>query len=161
MNKIEFSYRSSSSLAKLAARRFMLRHVGIWILFALGIFSSCLFALLSGYTNWYFIAGLVATIGFLVIWISYYLRSDEAFTSMADPWITVRVADDSIEFETSEHTSKLAWSRVKQLWKFKDVWLLFTYSDTGGYTLLPTNALTEETRNFIEKRIKESGGKIA
>lgn len=105
------------------------------------------------------IAGVVLSYGFLLVWVDYYLRSDTAFKSMPDPKIIVHITDDSIEFMSSEHDSKLKWRRIREVWKFCDVWLLFIYRE-DSYKPIPADALDDDSAAFIERRIVDSGGKV-
>jgi len=156
---MEFSYESSPALARLAARRFIQRRAGAWLaLFGVAAIAGSI-ALAMGFRQWYVIAGVVLSCGFLLVWLNYYAWSDRAFRSMPDPNILVRIKDDSIEFVTSEQSTKLKWSRIKQVWKFRDVWLLFTYTN-DSFTLIPAEALTDESEAIIEKKVIDNGGSV-
>lgn len=156
---MDLTFESSPELARLAARRFIRRQAGAWLLIIGSVAIGCMVALVMGFHDWYLIVGVVLSCGFVFLWGNYYRRSDEAFRSMPDPTITVRLKEDCIEFETSEHASQLKWSRIKQVWKFHDVWLLFTY-DRNSYALIPTVALTDEAAEFIETHVLDHGGSV-
>jgi hypothetical protein len=54
----------------------------------------------------------------------------------------------------------MKWSRIKKLWSFPDVLLLFTYTQQT-YSMLPTGPLGEDGKRFIEEKVREHGGKVA
>ena len=79
---------------------------------------------------------------------------------MPDRKVTVRIEPESITFQTSEQTTTMKWSRIKKLWRYPDVLLLFTY-DQQTYSMLPAAPLGEDWRRFIEEKVREHGGQVA
>ncbi|QDU40456.1 hypothetical protein Mal4_48130 [Maioricimonas rarisocia] len=156
---MEFTYHSSPALARLAAWRYIQRQVGLPLLAVLLLVVGCTVAITAGYRDWYVVTGLVAGGLVLLAWVNVYLRSDAAFRSMPDPAVTVRLDEETITFETSEHTSVMKWSRIRQVWRFPDVWLFFSYGG-GAYTLIPTEMLTDGAKELIERRVTGQGGTV-
>jgi YcxB-like protein len=154
-----FSYELSPGLGRLAFRRYTQRHVGIPISFVAVVAIACSVALFVGYRQWYFIVGLVIGCMFVLARVNNYISSGAAFKSIPDPTVTVRIADDSIEFETTEYTSIRKWGSIKQVWRFPDVWLFFADS-VGSYTPIPAEVLSDERKAIIEKMVLEHGGKV-
>lgn len=137
----------------------MQRRAGTWLAMSGVVAIAGSAALIIGFRQWYVIASVVLSYGFLLIWMNYYFRSDTAFKSMPDPKIIVSITDDWIEFMSSEHESKLKWNRITEVWTFPDVWLLFIYSE-DFLTPIPAEALDDASAAFIKKRVVDSGGKV-
>ncbi|MFG0332493.1 MAG: YcxB family protein [Maioricimonas sp. JB049] len=156
---MEFTYQSSPVLARMAAWRYIQRQVGLPLLAVVLLVAGCITAVVAGYRQWYVVAGLVAGGLVLLAWVNVYVRSDAAFRSMPDPAVTIRLDEATITFETSEHTSVMKWSRIRQVWRFPDVWLFFSYGK-GAYTLIPTDVLTDDAKALIERRVTDQGGTV-
>jgi len=102
---------------------------------------------------WLVIGAPAAYAGF---WRAYYDRVKKIREEMPDHRVTVRVEPESITFQTSERTTTIKWSGIKAVWSYPDVLLLFTY-DRQTYTAVPSAALGEELRRFIEDKVREHG----
>jgi len=120
---------------------------------------ACSFALVAGYRQWYVVVGLVIGCMFVLARVNNYVSPGGVFTSILYLTATVRIANDSIEFETTEYTSMHKWSSIKQVWRFPDVWLFFDCSG-GSYTPIPAEVLSDEGKAIIEKQVAEHGGKV-
>ncbi len=55
-------------------------------------------------------------------------------------------------------TTTFNWSVVKELWKFKDCWLIL-YSK-AQFNTLPLADIPQEMRTFVELKIRSAGGKV-
>jgi hypothetical protein len=75
--------------------------------------------------------------------------------------ITVRIGVDGITVDGGEIANNVRWSGIKRLWKSSDLFLLFTDTQRPIFITLPIVELTDETRTFIETKIKEHGGQVA
>jgi len=159
VDPIEISFESSPALARLAALRYVQRGHGLGVTLMAVVAGVGGVALVMGFRQWYVITGIVLACVGLLAWVSYYLKSDKPFKSMPDPKVKVWIADDSIEFASSEQSSRIKWSRIKKVWKFPDVWLFFSYSEST-FSLIPVEALSDETKALIEKQVIANGGRI-
>lgn len=159
MDVIQATYQSSPEFAKLAARRYMRRQFGQLILWSFVVLAGCGGALVMGHSDWYVVVPLCVAGGILLLTVLYYTGSDRAFASMPDPQVTIRVSAETIEFETSEHTSTLAWGRISKVWRFADVWLFFSYPG-APYVAVPAEILTEKARDIIERNVEQNGGEV-
>ena len=75
--------------------------------------------------------------------------------------ITARIEQESFSIDNGEIVTTLRWKAVKRLWKFPDLFLLFTDIYRPTFVTLPVNELAEETKTFIETKVRENGGKIS
>jgi len=78
-----------------------------------------------------------------------------------DRRITMRIGFDGISVDGGEISNNVRWGGIKQLWKFPDLFLLFTDTQLPIFITLPIGELTDETRTFIETKIREHGGQVA
>lgn len=159
MSEIEFFYEGSSELARAAARRFIVRRYGARLLFMGVSTMACLILMIIGIRPWYVISAFTFGCVALLIWVNYYRSCDKAFASMNDPRVSIRISESQIVFETSEQKSEYQWSRFRNVWRFSDVWLFFTYTD-DTFVLIPTECLTPEAQELIETQVRESGGRV-
>ncbi len=160
--QLEITYQYTPQLAKTASRRFIRRQaagsfLAIAVLPALGVAaylsgigSSCLLIISIG------LPVLIAS-----MWWSYHRRAADACKTLPDPRVTLLLEAESIGFRTSEHSSTLKWTRVKQVWRFPDVLLLFTYDTNAGYTAVPTKELGGEGTLHLLEKVREHGGKVS
>lgn len=147
MTPIEFSYELSPALLRLGILRFRQRSHGGFIMFAGAIAIACGIAFLAGLHEWYVILGFVGEGVCLLLIVGVdlcsALKSAKACRSMPDPTVTVWIMDDSIEFETSEFSSRIKWRAIKKLWRFRDVWLFFHFGATSFFTV-PADKLSDD-----------------
>jgi hypothetical protein len=96
---------------------------------------------------------------FGMLWVQYYFRVLKTASEMPGLSVTIRFDDDSITFQTPEHSSTMKWSLIKKLWCFPEVLLVFTYG-RWNYSMIPVSALDAELRSYIEQKVRASGGKV-
>lgn len=159
MSRIVVSYQSSPDFARLAARRYVRRSSGAFLLGAVVILAICVTRMVTRHSEWYDVVLTVVSLGYLLRHVASYMQCDRAFASLSDPRVVIRISDDAIEFETAGHTSTLDWDRITRLWRFDDVWLLFTYLG-AHYVAVPTEILSDDAREIIERGITRSGGAV-
>jgi hypothetical protein len=153
----------SESLLRQAVFGFWHRSVGIRFFVALLIAALGLVVLVAlGQSSW-IIGGLatVLAVGMafaIVVYVVHYRRSLQKFRQMDKPQATFHAEESSFTMSSDIGTTTLQWSAVKELWQFPSVWL-FLYSK-AQFTTLPLACLSPETREYIVRRIRESGGKV-
>ncbi len=158
----EITYEYAPLLVKAASRRFIWRRAGRGLVACCVIGGMGIAALVTGVASpWLSLVAIGLPVSVGAAWWRYYRRAADVCATMPDRHVTVRVGPESISFQTTEHTSTLKWSRIKRVWRFPDVLLLFTYDKTAGYTMLPTAPLGEELRRYVEDRVREHGGDVA
>lgn len=144
-------------------RRFWIRTAGRdAVLGAVGLIAGAT-AFMLGYRHW-LIAVLIVVFALLLLlaaaaFLIYRQRSLRRLRDMGASAATWTFAEDGLSTETPLAKSQIAWSLVKRLWRFPDVWILaFSRSD---YSLLPADGLSAEVREFIATKVREHGGTVA
>lgn len=92
--------------------------------------------------------------------ISYYFRATRIQAELPPRQATIRIEPEGISFVTSDYSSTMKWSLIKQVWKFPDVLLVFAFGK-WNYTAIPVAPLGNEARQFIEDKVREHGGKVS
>lgn len=155
----EISYEWSPELVRLGARRFISRYAGRSFIALAVIMMLAIVALTAGRTESFWWVVILVPVIYASVWFGYYRRAIKVGDDMPDRRVTVRIEPESITFETSEHTTTMKWSRIKKLWRYPDVLLLFTY-DQQTYSMLPVAPLGDDGRRFIEEKVREYGGEV-
>lgn len=156
--QVEYAY--TREFARKASARFLARYFRPALLLLVGLAVVALIALLSGVGHGLAYAALVAPLLYLVIWNRYVHRSEKVAMDLRDPQIKLTADESGFTLQSIDHTSTLAWSRMKEVWKFDDVWLLFPYGVGSAYTAIPTSALSGGAAEFITARLAENRTKI-
>jgi hypothetical protein len=154
---ISFEY--APELVRKAAKRFLFRYQRKMLWLAAVVLLLGVALLLLDYGGWLAYLALLAPVVVLLAWKNYIDAAVKTSKELPNENVSVTITDESITFATSQHTSKMNWTLVKEVWRFPDVWLFFTYS-AMSYVLIPTKALDEELCSFTASRISEAGGKV-
>ncbi|SHI51239.1 YcxB-like protein [Rubritalea squalenifaciens DSM 18772] len=150
---ITLEYEATQTLVNKSASRFVWRKAGPWLIIFALVALGCLSALIMGGRDWYLFVGLIVPAYYIFGWSRYYYLADTNFAVMTDRQVTIQLTEEHLTFHTSQHQSTIKWELITGVWKFRDVWLLFTY-DMDHYTMIPTTILNNETIQFIESKIK-------
>ena len=75
--------------------------------------------------------------------------------------VTARIEQESFSIDNGEIITTLRWKAIKRLWKFPDLFFFFTDSYRPTFVTFPVKELAEETKTFIESKIKEHGGQVS
>lgn len=154
---VEFSFRYSPALARLAARRYVQRRAGTQLVLAAIAAGICVLGLFLQPGAWYLIVALVFACVYVLSWGSYYSSADSTCDSLRHPPVTIRLTDGSFGFETDGSSSTVQWSRIQQIWRFREVWLVFP-NNLHGYCPIPAEVMSDEVKAFMEKKTTASGG---
>lgn len=115
-----------------------------------------------GFTPWWvlaFGAVIVLTGGLAAaLFLVHYAGSMRRFHALADQAVLFRAEENSFTLEAPMGTTTFNWSVVKELWKFKDCWLIL-YSK-AQFNTLPLADIPQEMRTFVELKIRSAGGKV-
>ena len=60
--------------------------------------------------------------------------------------------DDAVEVKTDRGQGRLAWDEIRQIWKFRRVWLLMM--DSNRFVTLPLADAPAEALQFLDKHIQ-------
>jgi len=142
---------------------FWWRTVGFWFLLALGLMTIVfVFLVAQGDMSWRVGAlGVVIFFGYVIpagFYIIHYRNLMEKLSALGSPRAIFRVDESSFTFESEPGVSTLQWAAVKELWKFKNVWLLLF--SRSNYSTLPLDCMSSEMQSFIVLRIQENGGRV-
>jgi hypothetical protein len=75
--------------------------------------------------------------------------------------VVARIEPESLSIDAGGIVTTLRWQAIKQLWKFPDIFLLFTDTYPPTFVTLPVSELSEETKTFVETKIREQGGQVS
>jgi hypothetical protein len=159
---VQVSY--TPAIVRSGIRRFWLRFAGRdTALGAIGLAASSFGWVVLGYRTW-LVGCFMAVSGFLfvlslLVFVTFRTRSLRKLRAMPAPTAAWTFTEESLSTETQLAQSKIAWSLVKKLWRFPDVWVL-VYS-RSDYSLLPVSDIPSEVQAFIVERVRANGGKVA
>jgi len=156
----EVTYEWSPKLAKMGARRFLLRQgwpaiVGLSVIVG---FLGVLLAL-SGENYWWFLVAAAVAFPWFVWWRGVH-RATRTGCVLPAGRITLRIEPDAITFQRDGHDSATKWSEIRKLWCFPDVLLLF-FRTSRGCCVIPLAPLGEELKRHIARKVKEYGGEVS
>ena len=78
---------------------------------------------------------------------------------MSDPTTKIVVEDDGLSMVTSDHSSKMKWGLVKEIWRYPDLWLVFFHSDEH-YTIFSTDGMSDYIATKIADEVTAAGGVV-
>jgi hypothetical protein len=160
----EIAFKCSPEFMKRRARRYLSRSS-----FRLIVIISVILYLIGG-------AGLVfdhrpgrsaycllflPTIPALLKYLFAYLSLSRVRHDNMNRQIIARIEAESLSIVAGGITTTLHWWAIKRLWKFPDLFLLFTEKRRPVFVTLPVSELADETKTFIEAKIREHGGEVA
>lgn len=152
----EVTYVWSSDFVKISTRRFYARYARRSVVFCLVLMAVGIGALILGWGTGFCWLVIGAPVFFFYVWRAYYERALKICKEMPDRHVTLRVEPESITFQTSDRTTILKWSAIKEVWSYPDVLFLFTYG-RHSYTAVPTAPLGDDLKKFIEDKVREYG----
>lgn len=149
-------------LLREAVRGFWRRSVGAGLFIAIAICAGMLiFLLMQGDRSW--VVGVIAAVlafGAMLaaaVYVVHFRNSLQKFRDMGSPQAIFKASEHSFTVISAAGTSTLPWSSVKEVWKFKNCWLLLF--SKAQFMTLPLACIPEETRAFIINRVAAGGGK--
>jgi len=126
------------------------------------VLASFVVLQLQGPNDWVVIAlavTLAVALGFAALLYFVHHRASMARFRRLSPPSARFVADaETLAFSSSVGEVKLQWSVVKELWKFNDLWLILY--DRSGFNVLPLSCMPDAMRDFVEERIRATGGRV-
>jgi hypothetical protein len=159
-NSYEVTFDTTPTLARQAARYYIWRRAGIWLVLT-AVFAIVLLAIVfKGDRSWPVIAGLTLACLKLYLWIRFYFRADEPFRGMKDPKVTAHFDLTGMKMGTDQSKGELSWTLPIRVWRFRPLWIFSVYG-SRVYTFIPTEVLPEQLQRFIEQKVAENGGTVA
>jgi hypothetical protein len=159
---IVFTVRYTREACWISALRYWQRRLGMRYAIELVIGVGLIVLATQGPYRWLEIAITVAVsifallgAGLLVI---HWRRALAGLAVLRPPESTWILTEEAVGQRSSLGESAIAWTSLAELWKFEDVWLLIWGRDV--YSTIPIAQFPRQARQFVERRVRESGGKI-
>jgi hypothetical protein len=159
-NHYEVSFDTTPALARSAARCYIWRRTGVWLILTFGLAVVSLAMVINGNRSLPVVVLLTLACFKSYLWLRFYLRSDEPFRKMKNPRVAALFDDRGIKMGTDQTNVELSWNMPMRVWKFRPLWI-FSVLGSRVYTFIPTAVLSEELQQFIEQKVTSNGGTIA
>ena len=159
---VTFTVRYSRDHCLATAWRYWQRRLGRRYALELAIGTGLLVLATQGPYRWLEVALMVAVGVFAVlgaaIFFIHWRRALQGLRALAPPESTWSLTEDAIAQASSLGESAIAWTALREVWRFGDLWLLIWGRDL--YSTIPLAQLPPAARAMIERRVKETGGKL-
>jgi hypothetical protein len=159
---IVFTVRYTRQACWTSALRYWQRRLGLRYVIELVIGIGLIALATQGPYRWLEIALWIAVSIFAVLGASILLihwrRALMGLEILHPPESTWILSEERIGQRSSLGETAIAWEGLVQLWKFEDVWLLIWGRDV--YSAIPVAQFPRQARQFVERRVRESGGLI-
>jgi hypothetical protein len=153
----------SEPLLRRAVFVFWRRTLGAGIFVAIALVAICLAILIAqGVLSWVVGAAgaVLAMAAALPItgYVVHYRNTISKFREMGEPEATFRADESTFTVSSGIGTSTLPWSTFKEIWQFRDFWILLF--SKAQFSTLPTSGLSSEMQAFILCHVRATGGKV-
>ena len=153
----------SEPVMRQAVFGFWRRTLGVSFPTAVLVLAVCLvWQIFQGERSWIVGAlGTILAVGaamMVAIYVVHYRSTMARFREMGKPEATFRADEATFTVSTGIETSTVQWRAVKEVWQFRDSWLLLF--SKAQFITLPTACLPSEMQAFILDRVKAAGGKV-
>jgi len=159
---IVFTVRYSKEQCLATAWRYWQKRLGYRYALELAIGAGLLVLATQGPYRWIEVAlmvavGIFALVGPSIFFI-HWQRALLGLRALVPPESTWTFTEESIAQKSSLGESAIAWESLLEVWRFDDLWLLIWGKDV--YSTIPIAQLPTAARAMIERRVKETGGRI-
>ena len=159
---LQANLRYNKNIIRQAVLCFWWRTVGPMFLVVNGTLLIVFVALLyqRDYSWRVGVLGSVISAGILIvlaIYFSQYRNSLAKFRAMGEPSALFIADESSFTITSDTGSATLAWSSIKELWKFESVWLLLF--SKAQFITLPLSDLPLDMQTIISKKVKLTGVK--
>jgi hypothetical protein len=99
-------------------------------------------------------AGLVAALVVLIVlagWLQWRSMQDK-LARMKEPHAVFVLSDEAVEVKTDQGSGRFPWDAIRQIWKFKRVWLLMM--DINRFVTLPLADAPAEALRFLDQKVR-------
>jgi hypothetical protein len=159
---IVFTVRYTRESCWVSALRYWQRRLGMRYAIEVVIGVGLIALATQGPYRWLEIALWIAVSIFVVlgalILLTHWRRALAGLAALDPPESTWILSEDAIGQRSSLGESAIAWASLAELWKFEDVWLLIWGRDV--YSAIPVAQFPRQARQFVERKVKEAGGRI-
>ncbi|MBI3546090.1 MAG: YcxB family protein [Gammaproteobacteria bacterium] len=162
MESVTLKY--SESFIKRAVRSYWWKTIGpIFPVVTSLLAAFVIYQVIDGDRSWFVgVLGATVIIAIAVMAASYFVhlsRSLSRLRRMKDPVAILELEEKKFRVVSDVGASEMQWSLIKEIWRFEHAWLLLFSG--GEFMTLPTEGLSEQSREFITERAKANGAKIA
>ena len=126
-------------------------HIGLLIVFLFSIWGT-----IRGYNVWLSGFGVGISVAY-IYWFWNGIRSYE--TRFEGKTINIQLNEEYCIYEHDGKVTTVLWNLVKEVWKYPDMWLLFS-KDGGFFSIIPIKKVDMEGLAFLEAKVLRHGGKI-
>jgi hypothetical protein len=159
---VTFTVRYTKDHCLATAWRYWQRRLGYRYALELVIGTGLLVLATQGPYRWLEIALMVAVGVFAVlgaaIFFIHWIRALDGLKALEPPQSTWTLTEEAIAQESSLGKSAIGWDALLEVWRFSDLWILVWGKDV--YSTIPVAQLPRDARGLIERRTKETGGRL-
>jgi hypothetical protein len=163
----ELTFELSDALLALGLRRYYQRRWLGWRMILLVLLVGALSLILARQHRenaafWLVYAalfiGLTATLG-LLSYRQHRRRLARLYGRGGDRRLTCRLDEAGLTLKAAAGEFSRPWATFPRLWRFRDVWLLI--DSTNLFLPLPAEPLAGEPGEFLARKVREAGGRVA
>jgi hypothetical protein len=159
---VVFTVRYTKDHCLASAWRYWQRRLGYRYALELAIGTGLIVLATQGPYRWLEVAlmvavGLFALVGAAIFFL-HWQRALAGLRLLAPPQSTWTLTEEAVGQESSLGKSAIAWEALHEVWRFDDLWLLVWGKDV--YSSIPVAQLPRDARRLIERRVKETGGRV-
>jgi hypothetical protein len=116
----------------------------------------------KGRSTWDFWLLICFSIAPFLWWAIFWWATAQIRLNTVPPHINVYIEPDFFSVRKANNTFKIEWSRVRTIWKFQDLIMLFWDKRNllENSLAIPSQTLSGELLQFIEKKVRDNGGKV-
>ncbi|HRE13241.1 MAG TPA: YcxB family protein [Usitatibacteraceae bacterium] len=159
---IVFTVRYDRRQCLVTAWRYWQRRLGMRYALELAIGSGLIVLATQGPYRWIEVALMIAVGVFALLGAGLFLihwrRAVWGLEALDPPESTWVLTEETVSQRSSLGESAIGWAGVQELWRFPDTWILIWGRDV--YSTIPVAQFPLQARQFTERRIRESGGRI-
>ena len=162
LEPIVFTVRYTKGHCLATAWSYWQRRLGYRYALELAIGLGLLVLATQGPYRWIEIAlmvavGVFAFVGAAIFFI-HWRRAVAGLELLDPPQSTWTLTEESVAQKSSLGETAIAWGALLEVWRFDDLWLLVWGKDV--YSTIPLAQLPRLAREMIERRVKETGGRV-
>ena len=159
---VVFTVRYTKDHCLATAWRYWQKRLGYRYALELAIGSGLLVLATQGPYRWIEIAlmvavGIFALVGAATFFV-HWQRALLGLRALDPPESTWTLTEKAIAQKSSIGESAIAWEALLEVWRFDNLWLLVWGKDV--YSTIPIKQLPRNARELIERRVKETGGRV-
>jgi len=159
---VTFTVRYTRDHCLASAWRYWQKRLGYRYALELAIGLGLLALATRGPYRWLEIAlmvavGIFALLGAAIFFL-HWLRALQGLRALSPPESTWTLTEEAIAQKSNLGESAIAWQALREVWRFENLWLLVWGRDL--YSTIPIGQLPPAARKMIERRVKETGGRL-